>query len=77
MRIYVALDFQGKVIGHSLLTFAEQKAKELGYKEIIIWAFKENVHALSFYQKNGYILDKEEYLSEPYLAMGVRLCKKV
>ncbi len=76
-RIYVALDFQGKGIGNSLLTFAEQKAKELGYKEIIIWAFKENVHALSFYQKHGYILDKEEYLSEPYLAMGVRLCKKV
>ena len=76
-RIYVALDFQGKGIGDSLLTFAEQKAKELGYKEIIIWAFKENVHALSFYQKHGYILDKEEYLSETYLAMGVRLCKKV
>ena len=76
-RIYVALDFQGKGIGNSLLTFAEQKAKELGYKEIIIWAFKENVHALSFYQKHGYILDKEEYLLEPYLAMCGRLCKKV
>ena len=76
-RIYVALDFQGKGIGNSLLTFAEQKAKELGYKEIVIWAFKKNVHALSFYQKHGYILDKEEYLSEPYLAMGARLCKKV
>ena len=60
-RIYVALDFQGKGIGNSLLTFAEQKAKELGYKEIIIWAFKENVHALSFYQKHGYILDDEAF----------------
>lgn len=76
-RIYVAPDFQGKGIGNSLLTFAEQRAKELGYREIIIWAFKENVHALSFYQKHGYILDKEEYLSEPYLAIGVRLCKKI
>lgn len=76
-RIYVTLNFQGKGIGNSLLTFAEQKAKELGYKEIVIWAFKENIHALSFYQKHGYILNKEEYLSEPYLATGVRLCKTI
>ncbi len=76
-RIYVASEFQKKGIGNSLLAFAEQKAMELGYKEILIWAFKENTHAILFYQKHGYNLDKEEYLAEPYLTMGVRLNKKI
>ncbi|MDO5409377.1 MAG: GNAT family N-acetyltransferase [Lachnospiraceae bacterium] len=55
----------GKGIGKKLLYFAEQQAKENGYKESIIWAFKENIRALSFYQKCGYSIDKEEYLGEP------------
>ena len=55
--------------------FAEQKAKEQGYKEIVIWAFKNNHHVVSFYKKRGYSIDKEEYLSEPYFSMGIRLKK--
>lgn len=76
-RIYVSEAAQGKGIGKKLLYFAEQQAKESGYKESIIWAFKENIRALSFYQKCGYTIDKEEYLGEPYLSVGVRLLKKL
>ena len=61
-RIYVASQFQGKGIG---------------YKEIVIWAFKNNHHAVSFYKKRGYSIDKEEYLSEPYFSMGIRLKKNI
>ena len=57
--------------------FAEQKAEEQGYKEIVIWAFKNNHHAVSFYKKRGYSIDKEEYLSEPYFSMGIRLKKDI
>ena len=76
-RIYVASRFQGKGIGKMLIDFAEQKAEEQGYKEIVIWAFKNNYHAVSFYQKRGYGIDKEEYLGEPYFSMGIRLKKKI
>ena len=76
-RIYVAAQFQKKGIGKSLLDFAEQRAKEQGYKKIVIWAFKDNHQAVSFYQKSGYCIDKEEYLDEPYFAMGIRLKKEI
>ena len=76
-RIYVDFQYQGKGIGKMLIDFAEQKAKEQGYKEIVIWAFKNNHHAVSFYKKRGYCVDKEEYLSEPYYSMGIRLKKSI
>lgn len=76
-RIYVAAQFQKKGIGKSLLDFAEQQAKKQGYKNIVIWAFKDNSRAVSFYQKSGYYIDKEEYLGEPYFAVGVRLKKEI
>lgn len=76
-RIYVANSFQRRGIGKSLLDFAEQQAKEQGYTKIIIWAFKDNYRVVSFYLKNGYCIDKEEYLGEPYFAMGTRLKKEI
>lgn len=76
-RIYVAAQFQKKGIGKSLLDFAEQQAKIQGYKNIVIWAFKDNSRAVSFYQKSGYCIDKEEYLGEPYFAVGIRLKKEI
>lgn len=76
-RIYVADQSQKKGIGKSLLDFAEQQAKKQGYKNIVIWAFKDNSRAVSFYQKSGYCIDKEEYLGEPYFAVGIRLKKEI
>ncbi len=76
-RIYVAAPFQKKGIGRSLLDFAEQQAKEQGRKKIVIWAFKGNYRAVSFYQKYGYCINKEEYLGVPYFAMGIRFVKEI
>ena len=74
-RIYVKPEVQGHNIGRQCLSFAEQEAKKQGYHEIVIWAFQENTKAISFYQKNGYVIDKAEYLGEPYLTVGTRLIK--
>lgn len=74
-RIYISKEEQGKGIGGTLISFAEKEAKKNGYKEIVIWAFKCNVRAIAFYQKHGYMIDKEESLGHPYLATGVRLMK--
>lgn len=76
-RIYIDSSAQGKGIGKQLLAYGEQKAQEEGYNEVVIWVFKENHRALKFYQKNGYVKDKEEYLGEPYLTTGIRLLKKL
>ena len=73
--LYILDTYQHKGIGGKLLAFAEEKAKCLGYKEIVIWAFKENLNAISFYKKHGYKQDKEHYLDTPYFAYGVRFCK--
>lgn len=76
-RIYVKLEMQGHNIGSQCLAFSEQEAQKRGYHEIIIWAFQKNTKAISFYQKNGYVIDKNEYLGKPYLTVGTRLIKKV
>lgn len=76
-RVYVDARFQGNGIGKQLLEFAEHQAKQQGYKRIVIWVFKDNYRAVSFYKKCGYCVDKEECLGEPYLAIGIRLKKDI
>ncbi|MCI2058180.1 MAG: GNAT family N-acetyltransferase [Oscillibacter sp.] len=76
-RIYVDPAFQGRGIGSRLLGFAERKAAVHGCPEAVIWAFRENVRAVSFYRKHGYRIEKEEDLGEPYQASGVRLVKRL
>lgn len=76
-RIYVKPEAQRHNIGSQFLLFSEHEAQKQGYQEILIWAFQRNTQALSFYQKQGYIIDKNEYLGEPYLTFGTRLIKKI
>lgn len=76
-RVYVKPEAQGHNIGSQFLSFSEREAQKRGYQEIIIWAFQRNTNAISFYQKNGYVIDKNEYLGKPYLAFGTRLIKKL
>lgn len=76
-RIYVKRQAQGHNIGSQCLALAQQEAKKRGYQEIIIWAFQENTKAISFYQKNGYVIDKSEYLGKPYFTAGIRFIKRV
>ncbi len=51
-RMYSKYNRQG--IGKSVLIFLENKARELGYKEIWLETRKLNLEACSFYVKNGY-----------------------
>ena len=74
-RIYLVPAAQGRGIGGRLLAFGERRARDLGRREILIWAFRENRRALAFYEKHGYQPDREEYLGPPYLTYGVRLIK--
>lgn len=76
-RIYVDSLYQHKGIGDELIKYTEAEAMRLGYKEILIWAFKGNENAIRFYEKYGYKQDKEEYLGDYYKSYGVRFYKKI
>jgi N-acetylglutamate synthase-like GNAT family acetyltransferase len=53
-RMRVHPDNQGKGFGQHLLTLLEQKAKELGYKKIILDTTIKQIPAQNLYIKNGY-----------------------
>lgn len=76
-RIYILNAYQNRGIGTLLLDLTEKEAIRSGYKEVLIWVFKGNVHALSFYKKHGYRQDKECYLGQPYFTYGIRLSKEL
>lgn len=74
-RVYLAPEARGQGTGGLLLNYAEQLARARGYRETLVWAFRENRSALRFYEKHGYRTDRTAYLKEPYRAWGVRLIK--
>jgi len=51
--LYVLKDFQGKGGGHALLTAAQNRLKELGYRHMILWVLEANQKARRFYERNG------------------------
>lgn len=53
-RMRVHPDYQGRGFGQQLLTLLEQKAKEIGYKKIILDTTVKQVPAQHLYIKNGY-----------------------
>ncbi len=67
-RIAVLKDARHLHIGSFILQTLENKAKELGYSEVVLSA---QVRASDFYRKNGYQMFGEEYLDEycPHIQM--------
>jgi len=71
-QMAVLNDLQGKGIGRALIQFAENIARDHGYKTIIMHARK---HAIGFYEKVGYKTRGDEFIevSIPHLAMEKQL----
>lgn len=62
-RIYVSAAFHGKKIGQLLFDKAVAIAKENQLKYIWLGVWEENVKAIGFYQKNGFIaFDKHDFI---------------
>jgi ribosomal protein S18 acetylase RimI-like enzyme len=57
-QMAVLNDLQGKGIGRALMTFAENIARDRGYKNITMHARK---HAIGFYEKMGYCVSGNEF----------------
>ena len=59
---------QGKGVGRALMNFAENIARDQGYKHLIMHARK---HAIGFYEKMGYKVTSTEFteVSIPHVVM--------
>lgn len=55
LSIAVSPEFQGKGVGHDLMIHSENFAKEHGYNQLHLTVHPENVQAVSFYEKYGFI----------------------
>jgi len=71
-QMAVINDLQGKGIGSALMTFAENLARDRGYKRITMHARK---NAIGFYEKMGYkqIGDEFEEITIPHYVMEKQL----
>ena len=65
-------NLQGKGIGASMLNFAENIARDAGYKNMVMHARKTALH---FYEKLGYKICSEEFeeITIPHYIMEKRL----
>lgn len=57
-QMAVKNDLQGKGIGKALMQFAENLARDRGFKRLTMHARK---HAIGFYEKMGYNIEGEEF----------------
>ncbi|HEY5390617.1 MAG TPA: GNAT family N-acetyltransferase [Hanamia sp.] len=71
-QMAVANNLQGKGIGASMMNYAENIARDAGYKKIIMHARKT---AIGFYEKLGYIVTGNEFteVSIPHYVMEKKL----
>lgn len=71
-QMAVLNDLQGKGIGRALMQFAENIARDHGYRTIMMHARK---HAVGFYEKMGYKKRGEEFteVTIPHFAMEKQL----
>lgn len=67
-QMAVIFDLQGKGIGRALMQFAENIARDMGYREISMHARK---NAAGFYEKMGYRESSNEFtnLNIPHIVM--------
>ncbi len=77
-RIYIVSSEKGKGFGKKQLDFAESFAKKEGYSIIWLGVWEKNMHAMKFYEKNGYFIfgahqfifggeDQTDFMMKKYL----------
>ncbi|MBK5271171.1 MAG: GNAT family N-acetyltransferase, partial [Bacteroidia bacterium] len=71
-QMAVLNDLQGKGIGRALMNFAENLARDAGYKILSMHARK---NAIGFYEKMGYVVASDEFteITIPHYVMEKKL----
>ena len=73
--LYVDPDHVRKGIGTGMLSFFEQKGRDNGYTEYVIWVLEENDMGRKFYEKNGYRLDGKDKIFKRWNKREIRYVK--
>ena len=73
--LYVDPDYVRMGIGTEMLQFFEQKGKEKGCPEFVVWVLEENGKGRSFYEKNSYAPDGKEKIFQRWNKREIRYVK--
>jgi len=69
--MYARPEYQGKGVGHAILSGLEQWAKELGYTSALLETGHLQEQAIKLYKRSGYVLI-ENY--GPYIGIANSIC---
>ena len=73
--LYVDPDYVRMGIGTEMLQFFEQKGKEKGCPEFVVWVLEENGKGRSFYEKNSYAPDGKKKIFQRWNKREIRYVK--
>ena len=73
--LYVDPDHLRKGIGSGMLQFFEQKGRENGCPEYVVWVLEGNELGENFYKKNGYRPDGKEKIFKRWNRREIRYVK--
>ena len=73
--IYLDPDWVRLGLGTEMLEFFEQKGREKGCPEFVIWVLEENDMGRRFYEKNGYLPDGKEKIFKRWNKREIRYVK--
>ena len=73
--IYVDPDFVRMGAGSEMLQFFEQKGREKGCAEFVVWVLEENGMGRNFYEKNNYRCDGKEKIFKRWNKREIRYIK--
>ena len=73
--LYIDPEYVRTGIGSEMLKFFEQKGREKGCPEFVVWVLEENGMGISFYQKNGYRPDGKEKIFKRWNKREIRYVK--
>lgn len=68
--LYLLPSYKGRGLGSQAFAFGLAHLKALGYKKAILWVFEENKNARNFYEKKGFVFNKN---SRQPVAPGVEI----
>lgn len=73
--LYVDPDYLRMGVGSEMMRYFEQKGKDKGCLEFIVWVLEENEMARRFYEKNNYFLDGKEKVFKRWNKREIRYVK--
>ena len=73
--LYIDPDYSRKGLGSEMLQFFEQKGKDRGCREYVIWVLEENKMGRNFYEKNNYCPDGKEKIFKRWNKREIRYVK--